>query len=111
MQQAARLPPAAWREANVYSPAERAALAWAEAVSKLPDGEILDRCYGELAEHFSPRAITRLTFVVVISSWDRLSVVFGREPARYRPGDIDKAMKHALERFADLRGTTERSTA
>ena len=100
----------AWREANVYSPAERAALAWAEAVTKLPDGETLDRCYGELTEHFSPRAITRLTFaVVVINSWNRLSVAFGREPGHYRPGDLDKAMAHALERFADLRGTTGRS--
>jgi len=101
----------AWREANVYSPAERAALAWTEAVTQLPDGEILDRCYGELTEHFSPRAITRLTFALVaINSWNRLNVAFGREPGRYRPGDLDGAMKHALERFADLRGTTGRST-
>jgi len=76
----------AWREANVYSPAERAALAWTEA-------------------------ITRLTFALVaINSWNRLNVAFGREPGQYRPGDLDVAMKHALERFADLRGTTGRST-
>lgn len=99
----------AWREANVYSPAERAALAWTEAVTRLPDGETLQRCYGELAEHFSPRAITRLTFaVVVINSWNRLSIAFGREPGRYRPGDLDAPMRQALERFADLRNTEER---
>ncbi|WP_256681172.1 carboxymuconolactone decarboxylase family protein [Pseudomonas sp. IC_126] len=100
----------AWREANAYSPAERAALAWAEAVTELPDGETLDRCYGELTEHFSPRVITRLTFaLIVINSWNRLSVAFGREPGQYRPGDLDGAMKRALERFADLGGVTERS--
>ena len=101
----------AWREANVYSPAERAALGWTEAVTRLPDGETLQRCYGELAEHFSPRTITRLTFaVVVINSWNRLSIAFGREPGRYRPGDLDAPMRQALERFADLRNTGERST-
>ena len=99
----------AWREAIVYSPAERAALAWTEAVTQLPNGETLEGCYGELTEHFSPRAITRLTFaVVVINSWNRLSVAFGREPGQYQPGDLDKPMGRALERFADLRGTTER---
>ncbi|MCQ4326395.1 carboxymuconolactone decarboxylase family protein [Stutzerimonas stutzeri] len=94
----------AWREANVYSPAERAALAWTEALTRLPAGETLDRCYGELAEHFSPRAITRLTFaIIVINGWNRLNIAFGREPGQYRSGDLDAALGHALERFADLR--------
>ncbi len=100
----------AWRETSVYSPAERAALAWTEALTRLADGETLDRCYGELAAHFSPRALTRLTFAIItINSWNRLSVAFGREPGDYRPGDLAGAMKRALERFADLRPASERN--
>lgn len=102
----------AWHEANVYSLAERAALAWTEAVTRLPDGETLDRCYGDLAAHFSPRAITRLTFAIItINSWNRLNVAFGQEPGQYRSGDLKGAMNRALERFADLRPTSERSKA
>ncbi|KGK83122.1 carboxymuconolactone decarboxylase family protein [Pseudomonas stutzeri] len=102
----------AWREASVYSPAERAALAWTEAVTRLPDGETLDRCYGELTAHFSPRAITRLTFAIIaINSWNRLNVAFGQEPGQYRSGDLKGAMNRALERFADLRPTTKRNIA
>ncbi|WP_312373271.1 hypothetical protein [Stutzerimonas nitrititolerans] len=64
-----------------------------------------------MTEHFSPRAITRLTFALVaINSWNRLNVAFGREPGQYRPGDLAGAMKHVPERFADLRDTTGRST-
>ena len=79
---------------------------------RLPDGETLDRCYGELAAHFSPRAITRLTFAIIaINSWNRLNVAFGQEPGQYRSGDLKGAMNRALERFAELRPTSERSKA
>jgi AhpD family alkylhydroperoxidase len=94
----------AWREAAVYSPAERAALAWTEAVTELPDGDSLDRSYRELAEHYSPRAITQLTFaIIVINSWNRLNVAFAREPGNYRTGDLQPRFAQALQRFDDLR--------
>jgi alkylhydroperoxidase family enzyme len=94
----------AWREAAVYRPAERAALGWTEAVTKLPDGDSLERSYGELAEHYSPRTITQLTFAIIaINSWNRLNVAFGREPGDYRTGDLQPRFAQALQRFEDLR--------
>ncbi|KJH79212.1 carboxymuconolactone decarboxylase family protein [Pseudomonas sp. KSR10] len=94
----------AWRETAVYNPAERAALAWTEAVTELPDGASLDRCYRDLAEHYSPRAITQLTFAIIaINGWNRLNVAFGREPDDYRTGDLQPRFTQALQRFEDLR--------
>lgn len=94
----------AWRETAVYSPAERAALGWTEAVTELPDNDSLERNYGELAKLYSPRAITQLTFAIIaINSWNRLNVAFGREPEDYRTGDLLPRFVQALQRFEDLR--------
>lgn len=94
----------AWRETAAYSPAERAALAWTEALTELSDGDALERSYGELTAHYSPRAITQLTFAIIaINSWNRLNVAFGREPEDYRTGDLLPRFVQALQRFEDLR--------
>ncbi|QIB64895.1 carboxymuconolactone decarboxylase family protein [Kineobactrum salinum] len=87
-----------WREANVHSLAERAALAWTEALTRLDSGADLNACYTELAMHFSTADILNITFTVVaINSWNRLSVGFGKEPGAYRPGDLDGSLKKALQ--------------
>lgn len=87
-----------WREANVYSSAERAALAWTEALTHLDSGADLDALYAELAAHFAEADILHITFtIVVINSWNRLSVGFGKEPGAYRPGDLDDSLKRALQ--------------
>lgn len=87
-----------WREANVYSAAERAALAWTEALTRMASGADLDVLYAELSEHFSETEILNITFTIVtINSWNRLSVGFGKEPGAYRPGDLDDSLKRALQ--------------
>lgn len=87
-----------WREANVYSSAERAALAWTDALTRLDSGADLDALYAELTEHFSEADLLSITFtIVVINSWNRLSVGFGKEPGAYRPGDLDDSLKRALQ--------------
>jgi AhpD family alkylhydroperoxidase len=94
----------AWHETAAYSPGERAALAWTEAVTGLPDGDSLERCYRELTAHYSPRVITQLTFAIIaINGWNRLNVAFGREPDDYRAGDLQPRFAQALQRFDDLR--------
>lgn len=87
-----------WRETNVYSEGERAALAWAEALTRLDSGGDLDAHYAALADHFSTEDILDITFTVVaINSWNRLSVGFGKEPGDYRAGDLDHSLKQALQ--------------
>lgn len=87
-----------WREANVYTNAERAALAWTEAVTQLYAGRDLQREYEEFARHFSTKQMVRITLAIVaINSWNRLSVAFGREVGSYTPGDLDPIFSKALE--------------
>lgn len=77
----------AWREAPYYSPRERAALAWTEAVTKL-DGDIGDDIYGALKEEFSDSEIADLTFaIVLINGWNRLAVPFWVPAGDHRPGE------------------------
>ena len=43
---------AAWRETPFYTARERAALAWAEAVTELDKGRVSDEVYAEVTKHF-----------------------------------------------------------
>lgn len=72
---------AAWREAPVYSPAERAALAWAEALTHLTGGDVPDEVYSELRRHFSEKEAADLSFAVAeINAWNRLMVATRTPP-------------------------------
>ncbi len=77
----------AWREAPFYTPRERAALAWAEAVTKLPDNQVRDEVYDEARKEFSEQELIDLTMcVVTINSWNRLNIAFRTEAGSYQPG-------------------------
>ncbi|MFZ1108867.1 MAG: carboxymuconolactone decarboxylase family protein [Rhodomicrobium sp.] len=65
----------AWREAPIYSPKERAALAWAEALTQLTGGDVSDEVYAEMRQHFSEREVADLSFAVAeINAWNRLMI-------------------------------------
>lgn len=69
---------AAWQEAPCYSPRERAALAWTDALTKLSQGHGHEAAYAALAEHFSEEERTKLTLLInVINGWNRIAVGFG----------------------------------
>lgn len=65
-----------WRETALYSERERAALAWAELLTRLPDGHVgHDAAYETLREHFSEQETVELTWTVAqINTWNRLCV-------------------------------------
>jgi AhpD family alkylhydroperoxidase len=76
----------AWREAPFYSPRERAALAWTEAVTLLPQGGPDDELFAEVRAHFDEREIVELTMAVItINGWNRLAVSFRSEVGNYQP--------------------------
>jgi len=78
---------ATWRESTLFSPRERAALAWTEALTKLQDGGVSDELYLRVLGQFSEKELSDLTFqIMVINSWNRASVAF-----RSVPGSADKA--------------------
>ncbi len=77
----------AWRESPVYTERERAALAWAEAVTELRDGEVSDAVYDAARKEFSDQELIDLTMVVLsINNWNRLNVAFRTEAGGYQPG-------------------------
>lgn len=76
----------AWREAPCYTPRERAALAWAEAVTLLKDQEVGDAQYHAAREHFDDKALVDLTLAIVaINGWNRLSIAFRTPAGTYQP--------------------------
>jgi len=74
---------AAWRESSLYSERERAALAWTEALTRLPDTQAPDADYALLNAHFSPAEQTRLTVAIcTINTWNRIAVGFRSQHPR-----------------------------
>ena len=74
----------AWREAaSEYSDRERAALAWAEAVTLISVHHLPDEVYAEAVGVFSEQELVDLNLAVMsINSWNRLSIAFRYEPER-----------------------------
>ncbi|WAX57792.1 carboxymuconolactone decarboxylase family protein [Jatrophihabitans cynanchi] len=65
----------AWRETPFFTPAERATLAFTEAVTTLERGEIPDAAFDELRRHFDEETVGKILIaIVVINSWNRLMI-------------------------------------
>jgi AhpD family alkylhydroperoxidase len=78
---------AAWRESTLFSPRERAALAWTEALTLLPRDGVPDEIYERVRTQLSEKEIVDLTYLVMsINAWNRINVAF-----RPQPGTLDKA--------------------
>ncbi len=74
---------AGWHEAHgLFSAREKAALAWAEALTLVADTrQVSDAIYDEVKAQFSDRELVDLTLAVCsINSWNRLAVGFGKGP-------------------------------
>jgi len=66
----------AWRETTFFTPKEQAALAWAESLTRLPDG-YADRNaeFDALQTHFTEQEIVELTWAVAaINAWNRMAI-------------------------------------
>jgi len=83
----------AWREApHLYSDRERAALAWAEAVTRLEDGQVPDEVYEIARQEFSQAELVQLTLaIVVINGWNRFNVAFRTTAGNYKSAIARKA--------------------
>jgi AhpD family alkylhydroperoxidase len=68
---------AAWREASYYTEAERAALALAEAATRLSDraDAVTDDVWKEATRHFSEAQLGALVMSIAVANlWNRLNV-------------------------------------
>ncbi|MCM2506057.1 carboxymuconolactone decarboxylase family protein [Aureimonas altamirensis] len=69
---------AAWRESPAFDARERAALGWAEALTRIETTGASDADYEALASRFDERERAELTLVVItINAWNRFAVGFG----------------------------------
>jgi len=78
-----------WRETPFFTPRERAALAWSEAVTEVGHSGVPDEVYAEVREHFTDVEIVNLTIAVIaINGWNRLAVAFRTPPGSYVPKGV-----------------------
>ncbi|RIK49752.1 MAG: carboxymuconolactone decarboxylase [Chloroflexi bacterium] len=76
----------AWEETPFYSARERAALAWAEAVTRVADGHVPDAVYEQARAQFGEKELVDLTMAVIaINGWNRLAISFRTVPGTYQP--------------------------
>ncbi len=66
----------AWRETDFFDPRERAALGWAESLTRLADNhDDRDAEFAALKAHFSDQEIAELSVAIAqINTWNRLNV-------------------------------------
>ncbi|MFM5870721.1 carboxymuconolactone decarboxylase family protein [Aeromonas veronii] len=77
-----------WRESELFDRKEKAALEWAEVLTKLPKYGVSDEVYERVSGCFSEKELSDLTFVIMsINAWNRVNIAF-----RTPPGSFDKEM-------------------
>jgi AhpD family alkylhydroperoxidase len=81
----------AWRESPYYTDRERAALAWAEALTLVTEGHVPDDVFEEAHRHFNDEELANLALAVVaINGWNRLNIAFRTVPGIYQPGQREE---------------------
>jgi AhpD family alkylhydroperoxidase len=79
---------AAWREAPYFTPAERAALALTESVTRIADREdpVPDDVWNEAARQFDERALAGLLLAIsTVNVWNRLNVSTRQIAGAWKP--------------------------
>ena len=76
----------AWRETPYFNNRERAALAWAEALTKC---DVPDVIYNRVKEQFTDEEMIDLSLAITtINTWNRLNLAFPNEPGTYTVGQF-----------------------
>ncbi|MEJ8632924.1 MULTISPECIES: carboxymuconolactone decarboxylase family protein [Streptomyces] len=80
---------AAWREAKVFTDAERAALEIAEQGTRIADaaGGVPDEVWEKAAKHFDEDELAALiSLIAIINAYNRINVINQQPAGDYRPG-------------------------
>jgi AhpD family alkylhydroperoxidase len=82
-----------WRETPFFTPRERAALAWTEAVTEIGRNGVSDELYRETLEEFTEKELIDLTMAVIaINGWNRLAIPFQSDVGSYQVGQRPAAL-------------------
>ena len=74
-----------WRESQLFSDKERAALEWTEALTQLNGHGISDEIFRKVNEHLSEKEMSDITFTIcMINFWNRLNISSPK-----MPGELD----------------------
>ena len=75
----------AWRETPFFTPRERAALEWTEALTLISANDVPDDLYARVREQFSEEEIVNLSLAIIgINGWNRLAIPFRTVPGSYQ---------------------------
>ncbi len=73
---------AVWRETPFFNDRERAALEWAESVTRVADTRVPDDVWERVKPQFTPAELVDLTLLVTtINAWNRFAIAFRKTPA------------------------------
>lgn len=114
----------AWRESPLYTPAERAVLAFTEAVTLISDEHVPDDIYNEMKRHFDDKQIAQILMAIVtINSWNRIAIATrmvpqyasektsahdgGDETAEEKRERLVQMLEQAIEPIADKLSAVE----
>ena len=81
---------AAWREATVFTEAERAALELAEQGTRIADGGgVTDEVWASAAKHYDDdQLIALVSQIALINAFNRLNVILQQPAGDYQPGQF-----------------------
>jgi AhpD family alkylhydroperoxidase len=83
---------AAWREAKVFTDAERAALELAEQGTRIADaaGGVTDEAWANAAKHYDEDQLAALVSIIaIINAFNRVNVIVQQPAGDYQPGQFD----------------------
>ena len=71
----------AWRETELFTPHERAALALTDAVTLVADTHVPDEVYEEARQQLSDKELVDIAYAIfAINAWNRLAITFRMQP-------------------------------
>jgi AhpD family alkylhydroperoxidase len=96
---------AVWRETPFFTERERAALAWAEAVTQVSWQHVPEDVYQLARQHFDEKELVDLTMAIIaINGWNRLAISFRTVPGTYQPATEDRKVAAASRAPASALG-------
>jgi AhpD family alkylhydroperoxidase len=76
----------AWRESPFFTPRERAAIGWTEAITNIQEGHATQAAYDEARKEFEEGDLVKLTFAITtINTWNRIAIAFRPDVGVYQP--------------------------
>jgi AhpD family alkylhydroperoxidase len=92
----------AWRETDWFTPRERAALAWTEALTHIDPHGVSDDVFATASTAFSEEELAMLTLeVIAINGWNRVNIAFHTTPDHWESPALTETNRSHHQAVAD----------